>query len=131
VISMDWCPRKSLGPFVLGDVFAASPFYSIFSRADSLSVGSVHLVSYVMNEGELRIEVKDGKIESVSSEKTFIYNESNFIGMALSDVESILGVRADEIDVPLKSDEATIADFSDLGLQIVINDGRITSATCY
>jgi len=96
----------------------------------SLNVPGVGLVSYTAKDG-IRLEVREGRIESISSESSFYFRDKNLIGMDLSDVQVLLGVAPDSVDDVYDDESLQIADFDDLGLQICMLKNVVTSATCY
>ncbi len=128
---MDWIPHVSLGPFLIGAHIASADRFGRFHESESEHDVLTGLVSHVSQDECTRLEVREGIIESVSSELDFRYAGDNLIGRTFQDVEAMLGEKADEVDPEDFSEDPVIVDFSRHGLQLVINRGIITSATCY
>lgn len=131
MIELIWIPRSALGPFRLGESLESASNYCDFEEVEGEYDDIVRMRSYISEDHAIRLEVRDGLIESISSEKYFIFSERNLIGMSLAGVEGLIGRGADEIDPVDFSEDTVIADFVELGLQLVVVDGRVDSATCY
>lgn len=131
MIDLIWAPHLSLGPFIIGGSLDAAKKIISFSKSESLHIDFLGIESYSAFDGRLRIEARGDVIESVSSECEFMFNGNNLIGMRVSDVERMLQTEADEVDSTESKDDPVIVDFDGFGLQLVVNDGVITSATCY
>lgn len=125
-----WQPRESFGPFRLGARIGDLVRSMQIEIDPSLNVPGVGLVSYTAKDG-IRLEVREGRIESISSESSFYFRDKNLIGMDLSDVQVLLGVAPDSVDDVYDDESLQIADFDDLGLQICMLKNVVTSATCY
>ncbi|MDW2983023.1 MAG: hypothetical protein WBG81_05470 [Rhodanobacter sp.] len=131
MIDLVWIPRLSLGPFVIGGSVVGAKAVLPFLRSDDLHVGFLDIESYVSIDGWLRIEARGDAIESISSESDFLYHGKNIVGMAVADIEDLLESKADMIDSTESVDDPVIVDFDGYGLQLVVNDGIVSSATCY
>lgn len=131
MIKLTWVPNVSLGPFKLGKPFNTVAELTSFEKSAGKYDDALALTSYLAFDGALRLEVRNGLIESVSSEVEFLFGERNIIGMKLTEVEDLLAEKADEVDPVDPGDDPIIVDFMKRGLQLVINGERVTSATCY
>lgn len=131
MIRLYWVPNVALGPFTLGEPFDTVANLASFEKSTGKYDDALALTSYLAFDGTLRLEVRNGLIESVSSEVEFLFGERNIIGMKLTEVESLLAEKADEVDSVSPGDDPVIVDFTKRGMQLVINGERVTSATCY
>jgi hypothetical protein len=131
MMTLNWTPRCSLGPFLIGGSIGYVTNFVDILKSDDLHVDFLEIESYVTCDGALRFEVCKNIIESVSSESEFLFDGNNIIGMSVHDVESLLKSEADEADSTESKDDPIIVDFVDLGLQLVVNNNLIVSATCY
>lgn len=124
-------PSRSLGPFILGAPAGEAMAIARFEAQRSSSDSYLDLRSFVSEDLGVRLEVRNNIIESVSSEVEFIINDVNIIGFNLENLESMLGTKASEVDSTQDPADPVIIDFDELGMQLVLSDNRIVSATCY
>lgn len=127
-----WTPSISLGPFFIGEKFT-----SCFQGADleKVNIGNqdvTKLNSYLVFGGRVRIDTDFNElIESITSEESFIFQDTNIIGAQIQLVETLIGSKADEIeDLSDLEPGMKIVDFYDLGLQLVIKNNVVVTATC-
>lgn len=127
---LEWIPGVSCGPYTIGARLDELPEAESFNLDPSLNDSAVDSESYV-NDCGVRLEVRGGMIESVSSSSSFFFRDTNLIGVAFQDAEELLEASPDFVDDIYEDDSLVIVDFDPLGLQLCISRGIVRSATCY
>ena len=127
-----WTPNKGLGPIALDTrIDEAVRKYSAYLFAED--VDEIGLVTYILPEVDVRLDVEGEKIVAIRSSTDFYYQNENMIGMTIFQAGSLLGKIADEIGNEVEYDDGDTQvcfEFFDEGLQVWTSQGRIVSATC-
>lgn len=127
-----WKPNSSVGLIKLGDKIEE------YLDKFGLILLDEHLdatgwIRYKAPDIDTYIDTEDGVIVSISSYETFLFNNKNLVGMDVKDLNKVLGCSPDEIGNQVIYEDGDVQipyEYSDLGLQLWISNGKVALASC-
>ena len=126
-----WVPNQSLGPVFIGSKI--ENYIGVFALTKDTTVDATGWDTYVFPNHNIYIDTDNGKVVSITSYSEFFYKGQNLIGLGILELSKLFGVDPDEIGDPVEYEDGDIKqpfEYFDLGLQVWMSDGTVTSVSC-
>jgi hypothetical protein len=123
-----WMPTRSVGPFALG--LAIEPHVAKLGlrvHADEMNLDGERCISYVMDDRNLMIGTRDGRIDAVHAFRRLLYGGKELIGLTERDLRRHVGA-PDWVAVKSKKGQIERLDSNALGAMFFFEEGRVDSA---